>query len=225
MLPEAESINKDGSQVRYTLLTLCTQYATTYFVLCTYCTRVCSPVLSITFLSFQDGLMEAANIPLQSKEEDQMWKILKTDERYCQRYIIIVYSLMSLYLLFSVQFPSCVIEFTRTTLDTNIENEKWKFLHHSYDGSQTKWKPISLAKVESDINFCLYGSGTSKPLILNKELVWTSQRKEVCHILVTWTKWIKTGSIPDCSRETWTNEKERSLLDSSSNKWQSQNKM
>ena len=43
MLPEAESINKDGSQ---------------------------------------DGLMEAANIPLQSKEEDQMWKILKTDERY-----------------------------------------------------------------------------------------------------------------------------------------------
>ena len=30
----------------------------------------------------QDGLMEAANIPLQSKEEDQMWKILKTDERY-----------------------------------------------------------------------------------------------------------------------------------------------
>ena len=42
MLPEAESINKDGSQ---------------------------------------DGLMEAANIPLQSKEEDQMWKILKTDER------------------------------------------------------------------------------------------------------------------------------------------------
>ena len=42
MLPEAESINKDGSQ---------------------------------------DGLMEAANIPLQSKEEDQMWKILNTDER------------------------------------------------------------------------------------------------------------------------------------------------
>ena len=43
MLPEAESINKDGSQ---------------------------------------DGLMEAANIPLQSKEEDQMWKILKMDERW-----------------------------------------------------------------------------------------------------------------------------------------------
>ena len=43
MLPEAESINKDGSQ---------------------------------------DGLMEAANIPLQSKEEDQMWKILNMDERY-----------------------------------------------------------------------------------------------------------------------------------------------
>ena len=42
MLPEAESINKDGSQ---------------------------------------EGLMEAANIPLQSKEEDQMWKILKMDER------------------------------------------------------------------------------------------------------------------------------------------------
>ena len=41
MLPEAESINKDGSQ---------------------------------------DGLMEAANIPLQSKEEDQMWKILNMDE-------------------------------------------------------------------------------------------------------------------------------------------------
>ena len=36
--------------------------------------------------------------------------------------IIIVYSLMSWDLLFSVQFPSCVIEFTRTTLDTNIEN-------------------------------------------------------------------------------------------------------
>ena len=43
MLPEAESINKDGSQ---------------------------------------EGLMEAANIPLQSKEEDQMWKILNMDERY-----------------------------------------------------------------------------------------------------------------------------------------------
>ena len=43
MLPEAASINQDGSQ---------------------------------------DGLMEAANIPLQSKEEDQMWKILKTDERW-----------------------------------------------------------------------------------------------------------------------------------------------
>ena len=42
MLPEAQSINQDGSQ---------------------------------------DGLMEAANIPLQSKEEDQMWKILNTDER------------------------------------------------------------------------------------------------------------------------------------------------
>jgi len=41
MLPEAESINKDGSQ---------------------------------------EGLVEAANIPLQSKEEDQMWKILKMDE-------------------------------------------------------------------------------------------------------------------------------------------------
>jgi len=41
MLPEAESINKDGSQ---------------------------------------DGLMEAANIPLQSKEEDQMWKILNINE-------------------------------------------------------------------------------------------------------------------------------------------------
>ena len=43
MLPEAESINKDGSQ---------------------------------------EGLVEAANIPLQSKEEDQMWKILKMDERW-----------------------------------------------------------------------------------------------------------------------------------------------
>ena len=43
MLPEAESINKDGSQ---------------------------------------DGLMEAANIPLQSKEEDQMWKILNINERW-----------------------------------------------------------------------------------------------------------------------------------------------
>jgi len=52
-----------------------------------------------------------------------------------------------------VQFPSCVIEFTRTTLDTNIENEKWNSLHHSHDGSQTKRKPSSLAKVESDINF------------------------------------------------------------------------
>ena len=46
MLPEAESINKDGSQ---------------------------------------DGLMEAANIPLQSKEEDQMWKILQADERYTKQ--------------------------------------------------------------------------------------------------------------------------------------------
>ena len=42
MLPEAQSINQDGSQ---------------------------------------DGLMEAANIPLQSKEEDQMWKLLNTDSR------------------------------------------------------------------------------------------------------------------------------------------------
>ena len=53
MLPEAESINKDGSQ---------------------------------------DGLMEAANIPLQSKEEDQMWKILKTDERYHLLHKLIIFN-------------------------------------------------------------------------------------------------------------------------------------
>ena len=42
MLPEAQSINQDGSQ---------------------------------------DGLMEAANIPLQSKEEDQMGKLFNADAR------------------------------------------------------------------------------------------------------------------------------------------------
>ena len=51
---------------------------------------------------------------------------------------------------FSVQYPTCVIEFTRrTTLDTNIENGIFFITH---DGSQTKWKPSSLAKVKSDIN-------------------------------------------------------------------------
>ena len=54
MLPEAESINKDGSQVLTFVLYTCT--LNNWFCL-------------------QDGLMEAANIPLQSKEEDQMWKM------------------------------------------------------------------------------------------------------------------------------------------------------
>ena len=67
MLPEAESINKDGSQVlilyiAHTLHSIFNNLFCTFYL----------PVLSITLLYFQDGLMEAANIPLQSKEEDQM---------------------------------------------------------------------------------------------------------------------------------------------------------
>ena len=85
MLPEAESINKDGSQ---------------------------------------EGLVEAANIPLQSKEEDQMWKILKMDERWTN-YSQLVYKNYQIFLIeeivnfyyivtkipfFSVQFLACVTE-------------------------------------------------------------------------------------------------------------------
>ena len=72
MLPEAESINKDGSQ---------------------------------------DGLMEAANIPLQSKEEDQMWKILKVDERWVENFPKLVsIGFKLIFFSFSVQFHTCVIE-------------------------------------------------------------------------------------------------------------------
>lgn len=60
-----------------------------------------------------------------------------------------------------VQFPTCVIEFTRrTTLDTNIENGIFFIIH---DGSQSKWKPSSLAKVESDINFVFAAQAQVSP--------------------------------------------------------------
>ena len=111
MLPEAESINKDGSQ---------------------------------------DGLMEAANIPLQSKEEDQMWKILKTDERYYLYLRYNWYGIMIFATFSSIPFMCNWI----SKNNSRHKYRKWKngifFITH--DGSQTKWKPSSLAKVKSDIN-------------------------------------------------------------------------
>ena len=230
MLPEAESINKDGSQVLILYIAHTLQLIFNNLFCTLYLLYMCTPVLSITLLYFQDGLMEAANIPLQSKEEDQMWKILKTDERYCQRY----FHCVKFHVMRSVIFSS--IPFMCNWIYKNNSRHKyrkWNFLHHSHDGSQTKWKPSSLAKVESDINFVYAAPARARvnPWFSKKSFLWTSQRKEVSHMshscdvnkvnkhrsysCLQQTAWpFSKDSI--FRRETWTNEKERSLLESSS---------
>lgn len=130
-----------------------------------------------------------------------------------------------------VQFPSCVIEFTRTTLDTNIENGIF-FITLTMDLKQNENLAL-LPKLKVILISLLlqHEHARVNPWFSKKSFLWTSQRKEVSHMSHSCDvnkvnkhrsySWLQQTAWPFSKdsifrRETWTNEKERSLLESSS---------